>query len=87
MSERQYVDRLMNGMESLTGRDVKDRIAYLFQIRKALAGLFRNVEVENDWLREYHPMLDDRSPMELLLKGSMEYLLVVRDYVLVASGK
>ncbi len=86
-SERQYVERLLNGMESLTGRDVKDRIAYLFQIRQTLAGLFRNVKVENDWLREYHPMLDDRSPMDLLLKGTMEYLLVVRDYVLVASGK
>ncbi len=86
-AELGHVDRLLEGHALLTGRDVKDRIAYLFEVRRTLAGLFRNEDVENAWLREPHAGLGERSPLDMLLEGTMENLLVIRDYVLNAAGK
>ncbi len=77
---------LLNGQKALRGRDAKDRIAYLYRIRKILSALFRDEHVEHRWLREPHAMLDGRSPMALILDGSMEHLLVVKEYVEAASG-
>ena len=81
------VDRLLQGQETLAGRDARDRIAHLFEVRKTLAGLFRSEDVENAWLREPHAGLGQRSPMELLREGTMENLLVVRDHVLTVAGR
>ena len=41
--------------------------------------------VENDWLRETHATLDGQVPMDLLLEGSMENLLLVKEYVETAT--
>lgn len=81
------VERVLNGTGSLSGRDVKDRIACLFEIRRTLSGLFKNRNVENAWLRESHPLLNEQKPLDLLLEGSMENLLLVRDYVELAAGR
>lgn len=88
-SEQPYVEDMLGGYghELPASRDVKDRIAYLFQIRSTLANLFRDEEEENDWLREHHSMLDGQSPLTLLRQGTMENLLIVRDYVLTVAGK
>ena len=43
--------------------------------------------MENEWLRERHEMLDDKAPMDLLLDGSMEDLLLVKEYVEAAAGR
>ena len=83
-----YACDVLDGRRALpAGRDAKDRIAYLFHIRRTLSGLFRDEEVENDWLRENHPLLDNRSPMGLMLEGSMEHLLLVKEYVETAAGR
>ena len=82
----QYVSDVLDGRRQLRGRDVRDRIAHLFVIRRTLWSLFRNLEVENDWLREQHPMLDGRPPMSLIVGGSMEDLLLVREYVESTAG-
>ena len=86
-SDKDLVRAVFDGREALHGRDVRDRIAHLFQIRKSLATLFRDLDVENDWLREPHELLDDQKPLELLLGGSMEDLLLVREYVDAVSGR
>ena len=86
-SERTHIDNLLNGRAALAGRDVKDRIACLLHIRSTLSALFRSEEVENEWLREPHAMLDNQVPMHLLLEGSMENLLLVKEYVDVVSGR
>ena len=85
-SQRTYLDDLLTGYAPPAGRDVKDRIAYLFTIRKTLSGLFWYEAVENDWLREPHALLEDREPMTLMLEGSMENLLLVKEYVDTAAG-
>ena len=81
-----HVDDIMTGRVVLTGRDIKDRIACLFEIRRALSAWLRNDAVENEWLREPHSLLDDQSPMDLLKEGSMENLFLVREYVGMATG-
>ena len=86
-SDSSYAEDLLNGRVTLRGRDIKDRIAYLFRIRKTLSALFRDEEVENEWLREPHDALDGKDPIALLLEGSMENLLLVKEYVEAAAGR
>ena len=86
-TDKDLVRAVFEGREPLHGRDVRDRIAHLFQIRKTLSALFRDLAVENDWLREPHELLDGRRPLKLLLGGSMENLLLVREYVDAAAGR
>ena len=81
-----YVSDLLSGHAVLRGRDLKYRIAYLFRIRKTLSALFRDEKVENDWLRERHDALDGRTPIDCMLEGSMENLLLVKEYVEAAAG-
>ena len=82
----EYVSAVLDGKEQFRGRDVRDRIAHLFCIRRALWSLFRDLDVENDWLREQHHMLNEKSPLSLMLEGSMEGLLLAREYVDSAAG-
>lgn len=77
---------LLTGKVELRGRDVRDRIAHLFRIRETLYSLFRDLEVENEWLRESHELLAGKSPMSLMVGGSMEDLLLVREYVDEVAG-
>ena len=86
-SDTSYAKDLLSGRVTLRGRDIKDRIAYLFRIRKTLSALFRDEEVENEWLREPHDALDGQDPMALLIEGSMENLLLVKEYVEAAAGR
>ena len=81
------VERILSGSAPLVGRDVKDRIAYLYRIRSTLSALFRNEDVENEWLREPRALLGERTPMELLREGSMENLLLVKEYVEEIAGR
>ena len=80
-SDADYVDRILEGTEPLRGRDVRERISHLFSIFNSLRSLFQDLEVENEWLRESHAMLGGRSPMSLLLGGSMDDLELTRKYV------
>lgn len=82
----EYISAVLDGRRQLRGRDVRDRIAHLFCIRRTLWSLFRNLDVENEWLREQHPMLNGKSPMSLIVEGSIEDLLVAREYVDSAAG-
>ena len=82
-----FVQAVLAGAADLHDQDVRDRIAHLFQIRKTLSALFRDLDVENDWLREPHTLLDEQEPLKLLLGGSMEDLLLVKEYVDAAAGR
>lgn len=77
---------ILEGRVEPRGRDVKDRIVCLYQIRKTLDSLLRNEQVENQWLRERHEGLYRDRPMDLLLEGSIENILLVRDYVEATAG-
>ncbi len=86
-TDNNLVRAVLAGTADLHGRDVRDRIAHLFHIRQTLASLFRDLDVENEWLREPHTLLDEREPLKLLLGGSMEDLLLVKEYVDAAAGR
>ena len=85
-SDEDYVADVLAGIRTLRGRDANDRIAYLIQIRMALFAWLKNEAEERDWLREPQATLDGQVPMELLLEGSMENLLLVKEYVDAATG-
>ena len=82
----EHVSAVLGGKEQFRGRDVRERISHLFFIRRALWSLFRDLDVENDWLRERHHMLNEKSPLSLMLEGSMEDFLLAREYVDHASA-
>lgn len=86
-SDSSYIDDVLRGYATLRGRDAKDRITYLFQIRTLLSALFRDDSVENEWLREPQEILNGETPMKLLLEGSMENLLLVKEYVELVAGR
>ena len=86
-TDNSLVQAILEGAVDLHDRDVRDRIAHLFQIRKTLSSLFRDLDVENEWLREPHILLDEQEPLKLLLGGSMEDLLLVKEYVDAAAGR
>ena len=81
-----YAAELLTGQVALRGRDIRDRIAQLFRIRESLHSLFRDLDVENEWLREPHELLEGKSPMSLMVGGSMEDLLLAREYVDEVAG-
>ncbi|MCY4149022.1 MAG: MbcA/ParS/Xre antitoxin family protein [Gammaproteobacteria bacterium] len=75
------ISEVFKGNEQLLGWDAKDRLSHLFAIRESLHYFFRDLETENDWLREPQPLLDGQIPMDLLLKGSIVDILLVREYI------
>lgn len=81
------VGDLLSGATSLRTRDAKDRIRCLFEIRAALDQLFRDETAERDWLREARPELSGNNPLALLLEGSMENVLLVKQFVERISGR
>ena len=81
------VGKLLRGDAQLSGRDTKDRMACLFRIRKTLSSLFRDKDIENEWLQERHKPLGGQTPMEMLLEGSMENMLTVKEYVDWTAGR
>jgi len=84
--DAEYVSDILDGKAQPRGRDIQDRIAHLFSIRRTLWSLFRDLDVENEWLRENHPILNGKSPLSLIIEGSMEDLLLAREYVETAAG-
>lgn len=78
---------LLSGAASLRNRDAKDRLRHLFEIHAALDSLYRDEEVEREWLREAQSNLNGHSPLDLLLEGSMENLLRIRQFVEYLSGR
>ena len=85
-SDQGYAAEVLAGRTALRGRDAKDRLAYLIQMRMTLSAWFRDEAVENEWLREPQNPLDGEVPMDLLLEGSMENLLLVKEYIEAATG-
>ena len=85
-SDQRLASEFLAGETTIAGRDIKDRIAYLILIKSTLHSLFRNADVENEWLRERHGLLGDRTPMDLLLEGSMENMLRVKEFCDEASS-
>ncbi len=81
------VDRLFRGTRTLQSRDSKDRVAVLFRIRRNLSALLRDSTSENHWLRSPDPALDGKTPLSLMLEGSILSLLDLEQYVATIAGR
>ena len=81
-----FINDVLDGKRQIRGRDFKDRISNLLSIRTSLWIFFQDIQVENEWLREPQDMLDGQIPMSLLLEGSLENLVLVREYVDTVTG-
>lgn len=79
-SKLPVVKNILRGVTSLSGKDSKGRVSVLFDIRKTLATLLQNVDVERRWIRENRNLLGDKSPLQLMT-GSFEELLEARDFI------
>lgn len=78
---------ILSGATPIVGRDLKDRIAALLDIRSVLASRYDgDVEAERDWLRRQVADLEGKSPLETIDEGSIESLLLVRDYLMWTAG-
>ena len=76
---------ILNGIRTLSGHDAKDRIRALLSINALLNDMFRDDDSKNQWLRCHHRSLYE-TPLSLMLSGSMEKLLIVRDFVKYIAG-
>lgn len=85
-ADQQTVDFILQGSASLRGRDARDRVASLIGIRALLQQLFRDENTEKLWLREPKESLYGKSPLGLMLEGSLENILVVRQWVERGAG-
>lgn len=81
-----YINEVLDGKRQIRGRDFKDRVSNLFSIRTSLWIFFQDIQVENEWLREPQDMLDGQTPMSLLLEGSLENLILIKEYVDTITG-
>lgn len=83
-----YVDKLLQGNEYLVeGSETEDRIAYLFYIWSVLSELLRDRAVEVKWLKTAEREFEGKTPMDLILSGSITNLLLVKEFVDFISGR
>lgn len=78
---------VLDGVYSLRGRDTKDRIAYAIAIHHALRSLYRNVDIERQWLTEPKHELHSQAPISFLKNGAMDKLLAVKQLVEFVAGR
>ena len=81
------VDKIFAGTKSLQSRDSKDRVTVLFRIRRNLSALLRDADAENRWLRTPDPALSGKSPIMMMLEGSIITLLEIDQYVATIAGR
>lgn len=68
-------------------RDQKERVADLVEIRATLDALLQDIDAENKWLRHPRAGLDGRSPLDLMLSGSMENLIDAKYFSRAVAGR
>ena len=85
-SDAPFARMLLDGHTGLRGRDQRDRVAYMIAIDGILHSVFRDPTVEFRWMSEPKELLEGDSPLQRMLKGSMEDLLFTRQVVEVLAG-
>lgn len=85
--DERSLNNLLSGISNLQTRDEKDRIRHLFDIHETLFNIFKNTDDVAEWLREPSKGLDRKKPLEILLEGSMENLLLIKQFVDHLAGR
>ncbi|MDO8572240.1 MAG: hypothetical protein Q7S11_00550 [bacterium] len=85
LSEEQI--HLLFNTSSSNNEEVKHRLTLLFDIRAKLDGIFHNIEVEKQWLREKQKILNGAMPLDFILSGDMVNLQRVLGLVEYMDGR
>lgn len=73
-------ERLVSGMATLRGRDLKDRIAILLSIQSTLSGWLPDEKDIRTWLRTESDELENASPVDVMCRGSIADLLHIQHF-------
>ena len=73
--------------EALQAHDDPQGAALLISIRRTLNSLFRDLDTENEWLREPHSLIFGKTPLELLTDQTREGLRTAHEYTEVLAGR
>jgi hypothetical protein len=80
-NETKLAEDVLSGITTLRGKDAKERLRNILRIKVKLDALFENPEAQNKWLHRPAPLLEGKVPFDLLLDGSFENILRVRELV------
>jgi hypothetical protein len=81
------MEALYRGRTSLRTRDEKDRLRAVLRIATDLYALYRDEREIRGWLREQKKRFGGRSAYDLMMEGSMENLLRVKQVLEALSGR
>ena len=79
--------RRLDGVGRTSQSVSRSRLHVPFGGESHMRCLFRDQDVENEWLRAPHSSLHGKSPLALLSNGSAEDLLIVKEYVDTTAGR
>ena len=68
-----------NNMNGKLSKDTLERISYMIGIYKALQLLLPYSY--NSWIKTEHPLFDNNTPLQVMLRGNVSDLFVIRNYL------
>ena len=68
-----------NNMNGKLSKDTLERISYMIGIYKALQILLPYSY--NSWVKTEHPLFDNNTPLQVMLKGNVSDLFLIRNYL------
>jgi hypothetical protein len=75
------IGELYAGIEKVQQRDVRDRLKLFLSLAVDLDGLYEEDQVIIEWFDQPKKLLRGKTPRQLLVEGSMENLLRVRQLI------
>ncbi|MGQ0655205.1 MAG: MbcA/ParS/Xre antitoxin family protein [Betaproteobacteria bacterium] len=87
LGPHQSTSDLFRGVVGLVGDDQRHRAGYLITIYGLLSSIFRDQQVARSWLTEKKQIFGGMSPLERMLKGTMEDMLAVKHLVETMAGQ
>jgi hypothetical protein len=82
-----FVNDLRVGTVGLSTRDMQDRARLLMKIYEGVHSLLRGADEERSWINSRLPSLDNQTLLDIMRRGSISDLLLVKAYVDHANGR
>jgi hypothetical protein len=82
-----FVNDLRVGTSGLSTRDMQDRARLLIRIYEGVHSLLREADEERSWINSRLPALDNQTLLDIMRRGSISDLLLVKAYVDHANGR
>jgi hypothetical protein len=82
-----FVSDLRSGISTLNSRDLKDRARLIIGIYEGAHSLMQESDAERLWIKSPVPGLNSQSPFDVMMRGSISDLLLVKSFVDYANGR